>query len=171
MFAFVPGLPGFWRGAMIALGLAAMVPVRAGDLRSHPHPSRTYAEAVARARKLVTSDDSIVAEGGATILLVHSGRAPRAVVLFHGFTNSPRQFAELADSLFASGDNVLVPRLPHHAERGKDVSALSRLTAAELCRTADQAVDIASGLGDSVVVLGLSVGGVMATWAGEHRRE
>jgi pimeloyl-ACP methyl ester carboxylesterase len=45
------------------------------------------------------------------------------------------------------------------------------LTAAELCRTADEAVDIAAGLGDSVVVLGLSVGGTMAAWAGEHRAE
>ena len=168
---FVPGLPGFWRGAMIALSLAAMVPVRAGDLRSHPHPARGYAEAVRRARALVASDDSIVAEGGATILRVHPARAPRAVVLFHGFTNSPRQFAELADSLFAAGDNVLAPRLPHHAERGKDVSELAHLSASELCRTTDVAVDIASGLGDSVVVLGLSAGAIMATWAAEHRSE
>lgn len=168
---FVPGLPGIWRVSMIALGLAAMVPVRAGDLRSHPHPTRDYADAVRRARALVASDDSLVAEGGATILRVHSARAPRAIVLFHGFTNSPRQFAELADSLFAAGDNVLVPRLPHHAERGKDVGELARLTAAELCRTTDAAVDIANGLGDSVVVLGLSVGGTMATWAAEHRSE
>jgi esterase/lipase len=171
VYAFVPGLTGFWRGAMIALGLAAVVPVRAGDLRSHPHPSRDYADAVARARALVALDDSVVAEGGATILRVHSARAPRAVVLFHGFTNSPRQFAELADSLFAAGDNVLVPRLPHHALRGKDVGELKYLRAEELCRTADAAVDIAAGLGDSVVVLGLSVGGTMATWAGEHRAE
>lgn len=156
---------------MIALGIAAMVPARAGDLRSHPHPWLAYDDAVSRARALVASDDSIVAEGGATILLVHQARAPRAIVLFHGFTNSPRQFAQLADSLYASGDNVLVPRLPHHAERGKNVSELKYLTAAELCRTADEAVDIAAGLGDTVVVLGLSVGGTMATWAGEHRRE
>jgi esterase/lipase len=93
------------------------------------------------------------------------------VVLFHGFTDSPRQFAALADSLFAGGDNVFVPRLPHHAERGKDVGELARLTASELCRTADEAVDIAAGLGDSVVVLGLSVGGTLAVWAAEHRQE
>jgi esterase/lipase len=167
----VSGLPGIWRSAMIALGIAAVIPVRVGDLRSHPHPIRDYANAVSRARALVASDDSVVSEGGATILRVHAGRTPRVVVLFHGFTNSPRQFAELADSLFASGDNVLVPRLPHHALRGKDVHELKYLRADELCRTADEAVDIAAGLGDSVVVLGLSVGGTMATWTGEHRAE
>jgi esterase/lipase len=156
---------------MLALGIAAVVPARAGDLRSHPRPARDYADAVARARAVIAAEDSIVADGGGTILRVHATRAPRAVVLFHGFTNSPRQFAQLADSLFALGDNVFVPRLPHHAERGKDVSELARLTGAELCRTADAAVDIASGLGDSVVVLGLSLGGTMALWAGEHRPE
>jgi carboxylesterase len=93
------------------------------------------------------------------------------VVLLHGFTDSPRQFATLADSLFAQGDNVFVPRLPHHAERGKDVGELARLTASELCRTTDEAVDVATGLGDSVVVLGLSVGGTLAVWAAEHRPE
>jgi esterase/lipase len=167
----VPGLTGIWRSAMIALGIAAVIPARAGDLRSHPHPARDYGTAVSRARAIVASDDSIVAEGGASILLIHPAKSPRAVVLFHGFTNSPKQFAELADSLYASGDNVFVPRLPHHAERGHTVRELKYLTAAELCRTADEAVDIASGLGDTVVVLGLSVGGTMATWAGEHRAE
>jgi len=64
-----------------------------------------------------------------------------------------------------------VPRLPHHAERGKDASELARLTAAELCRTGDAAVDIAAGLGDSVIVVGLSVGGTVAAWTAEHRAE
>lgn len=168
---FVPGFPGIWRGAMIALGIAAVIPARAGDLRSHPHPERDFTAAVSRARAIVASDDSIVAEGGATLLLVHRARAARSVVLFHGFTNSPRQFEQLADSLYKSGDNVFVPRLPHHAERGHDVRELKYLTASELCRTTDEAVDIATGLGDTVVVLGLSVGGNMAAWAGEHRRE
>jgi len=156
---------------MLVLGLAAMLPATAGDVRSHPNPTRGYSDAVARARREISADDSIAAIGGSTILLAHGARSARAVILFHGFTDSPRQFAALADSLYAQGDNVLVPRLPHHAERGKDASELARLTAAELCRTADAAVDIASGLGDSVIVLGLSVGGTLAAWSVEHRPE
>jgi len=156
---------------MLVLGLAAMVPATAGDVRSHPNPARGYSDAVARARREISADDSIAAMGGSTILLTHGTRTARAVILFHGFTDSPRQFAALADSLYEQGDNVLVPRLPHHAERGKDASELARLTAAELCRTADAAVDIASGLGDSVIVLGLSVGGTLAAWSVEHRPE
>lgn len=168
---FLPSLTTVWRGAMLILGIAAVVPATAGDVRSHPNPAPDFEHAVGRARQMIAADSAIAAPGGAPILLVHGARAPRAVVLLHGFTDSPRQFATLADSLFAQGDNVFVPRLPHHAERGKDVGELARLTASELCRTTDEAVDVATGLGDSVVVLGLSVGGTLAVWAAEHRPE
>lgn len=168
---FLPSLAVVWRGTMLILGLAAVLPATAGDVRSHSKPTHTYSDAVARARRQIAADDSIAAPGGSTILLTHGGRTPRVVVLFHGFTDSPRQFAALADSLYAQGDNVLVPRLPHHAERGKDASELARLTAAELCRTGDAAVDIAAGLGDSVIVVGLSVGGTIAAWTAERRWE
>jgi pimeloyl-ACP methyl ester carboxylesterase len=156
---------------MIALGMAAVVPTRAGDVASHANPARGYADAVARAQRIIAGETDLVAEGGATILLLHGHPTARAVVLFHGFTDSPKQFADLADSLYRAGENVFVPRLPHHAERGRTVRELARLTATELCRLADQSVDIASGLGDSVIVAGLSVGGTMAAWSAEHRRE
>jgi alpha-beta hydrolase superfamily lysophospholipase len=168
---FVPGLSAVWRGAMLFIGAAAIVPSRSGDVASHPHPTRDYRVAIARAQAIIAADDSVVAEGGATILRTHGHRTPRAVILLHGFTDSPKQFEALADSLYVRGDNVLVPRLPHHAERGKNVSELSQLTATELCQTADVSVDIATGLGDSVIVLGLSAGGTMAIWSAEHRAE
>jgi carboxylesterase len=91
------------------------------------------------------------------------------VVLLHGFTNSPRQFLPLARQLFAEGDNVYVPRMPHHAERGKGIAALADITAEELRDCADSAVDIATGLGDSVIVSGLSLGGTMAAWIAVFR--
>lgn len=167
----LPSLAALWRGAMVVLGIAAVLPASAGDVRAHPDPARSYRDGLSRAQRRLAEDSAIAAPGGESILLTHAARTPRAVVLFHGFTDSPRQFAALADSLFASGDNVLVPRLPHHAERGRDVGELARLTASELCHSADAAIDIAAGLGDSVVVMGLSVGGTMAVWAAEHRRE
>jgi esterase/lipase len=167
----LPSLAALWRGAMVVIGIAAVVPASAGDVRSHPSPPRGYTEAVVRARARIAADSLAAAPGGESILLTHGARAPRAVVLLHGFTDSPKQFQALADSLYARGDNVFVPRLPHHAERGRDVGELARLTAAELCRAADAAVDIGAGLGDSVVVMGLSVGGTLAAWAAEHRPE
>ncbi len=156
---------------MLVLGIAAVVPAGAGDLRSHPNPTKDYDAAIARAKAMIAADSEVAAPGGESILLVHGARTPRAVVLLHGFTDSPRQFEALADSLYARGDNVFVPRLPHHAERGRDARELARLSAADLCRTGDAAVDVAAGLGDSVVVAGLSVGGTIAAWTAEHRAE
>ena len=156
---------------MVVLGIAAVVPAGAGDMHSHANPTRDFGAAVVRAQAILAVDSAVVAPGGESILLSHGSRAPRAVVLFHGFSDSPRQFAALADSLYALGDNVFVPRLPHHAERGRDAGELARVSAADLCRTADAAVDVAAGLGDTVVVVGLSVGGTMAAWLAEHRPE
>jgi pimeloyl-ACP methyl ester carboxylesterase len=156
---------------MIVIGFAAGIPARAGDVRSHAHPATTYRDAIARVERMVTERDADVATGGETIFLTHGHRASRAVVLFHGLTDSPRQFASIADSLFADGDNVLVPRLPRHSIHNKDVRELGGLTPGELCRFADETIDVAAGLGDSVIVMGLSIGGTLAAWTAEHRPE
>src|SRR5690349_10149214 len=155
----------------LAVGLAATIPLRSGDLRSHPVPAADYRAAINLVERRQAADDRVVTPGGRTVLLTHGMRVPRVDVLLHGFTDSPSQFAELADSLYQRGDNVYVPRLPHHAERSGDARALAGMTAVQLRQTADSAVDVASALGDTVVVVGLSVGGTMAAWMGQHRAE
>jgi carboxylesterase len=167
----VPGFGTVMRVATVVVGVVAAMPTRTGDLRSRPAPARDYPVAIARALAQQKIDDSVAVPQGRSILLTHGHRAARAVVLLHGFTDSPRQFAELADSLYAQGDNVYVPRLPHHAERGGDVSRLARVTAEGLRDFADDATDIATGLGDSVTVVGLSAGATIAAWIGQNRRE
>jgi len=159
------------RRLALVVGLAATIPLRSGDLRSHPFPVANYRSAIDQVERRQAADDRVVAPGGRTVLLTHGVRTPRVDVLLHGFTDSPSQFAELADSLFQRGDNVYVPRLPHHAERSGDARALAGLTAVQLRQTADSAADVATALGDTVVVVGLSVGGTMAAWMGQHRAE
>ncbi len=159
------------RRLALVVGLAATIPLRSGDLRSHPFPAADYRSAIDRVTRRQAADDRVVAPGGRTVLLTHGSRTTRVDILLHGFTDSPNQFAELADSLFQAGDNVYVPRLPHHAERSGDARALAGLTAVQLRQTADSAVDVAAALGDTVVVVGLSVGGTMAAWMGQHRPE
>lgn len=159
------------RRLALVIGLAATIPLRSGDLHSHPFPAADYRAALALVTRQQRVDDRIAAPAGRTILLTHGSRMPRVDVLLHGFTDSPNQFAQLADSLYEEGDNVYVPRLPHHAERAGDARALAGLKAVELRRTADSAIDIASALGDTITVIGLSVGGTMAGWLGQHRRE
>jgi esterase/lipase len=98
------------------------------------------------------------------LVLAHASPAPRAIVLFHGFTNCPRQFSEFAQLLFGAGYNVYVPRLPRHGLRDKLGTSLAGLTAEELCTFAQTSVRLATGLGTTLSVLGLSVGATLTAW-------
>jgi esterase/lipase len=157
-----------WRAAVLYLGLAAVLPTSVRSLGPHSKPARDY-EAAMQLAQAFQHADTAAATGGESIILVHAHRTPRAFVLFHGLTNSPRQFNKLAATLYDSGDNVFVPRLPQHALRGATADDLGRLTAESLRDVADAAIDLASGLGDTVVVLGASLGGNVAAWAAQFR--
>jgi pimeloyl-ACP methyl ester carboxylesterase len=152
-----------------AVLLMAFVPTNTASLVSHPQPTASYEAATARAHD-VQRADSIATPTGRSILRVHGHRTARAFILFHGLTNSPYQYRDLTDSIFNAGDNVFVPRLPWHALPGGTQRELARITATELRDVADVSVDIASGLGDTVVVFGLSLGGTMAAWVAQFRR-
>jgi len=160
-----------WHTVVLFFGLVAFTPTRLGDLHAHPMPIADYTAAVSRIAALQAREDSIVAPGGGSILLTHGHRTPRVVVLFHGLTDSPLQYFPLAQRLFAEGDNVFVPRLPHHAERDGRVASMGKLTAEELRDLGDLSVDVAQGLGDTVVVSGLSAGGTIAAWVGQYRSD
>ena len=157
-----------WRAAVLYLAWAAVWPTRISSLRPRPKPAGDY-EAAMRLAQSFQRADSAVATGGESIILVHGHRTPRAFVLFHGLTNSPRQFRKLAATLYDNGDNVFVPRLPEHGLRGATSSDLGRLTAESLRDVADASIDLASGLGDTVVVLGVSLGGNVAAWTAQFR--
>lgn len=160
-----------WHAVVLFFGLVAFAPTRLGDLHAHPMPVVDYTAAVRRITALQTQEDSVVAPGGGSILLTHGHQTPRVVVLFHGLTDSPLQYFPFAQRLFAEGDNVFVPRLPHHAERGGRVAAMGKLTAQELRDLGDASVDAARGLGDTVIVSGLSAGGTVAAWVGQYRTD
>jgi alpha-beta hydrolase superfamily lysophospholipase len=158
-----------WHTVVLFFGLVAFTPTRFGDLYAHPMPVADYTAAVNRIAAMQVTEDSVVAPGGGSILLSHGHRTARVVVLFHGLTDSPLQYLPFAQRLFAQGDNVFVPRLPHHAERGGHVAAMGKLTAQELRDLGDGSVDLAQGLGDTVIVSGLSAGGTIAAWVGQYR--
>ena len=145
-------------------------------------PAPTYDDAVARVARRQAADDSVVAQGGRALLLTHGQRTPRAYGRRHGLTKSPAQVRDLGEHahvaigalgqrLFATGDNVYIPRLPHHAERVAAVRQLSRVNADELTMFADSIVDVARGLGDSVVVAGMSAGGTITAWVAQWRAD
>ena len=131
----------------------------------------SYAEALLRVGMRQRFDDSVAVANGRSILMSHGERAPRVYVLLHGFTDAPTQFATVGAHLFADGANVYIPRLPHHAERTAPLRAIGRVTSEELARFADSTAQIARGLGDTIVVVGLSAGGVLAAWITEYHPE
>ena len=148
-----------------------LLPLAPRGLDSHPRPARSYAEAVALADSLRAADSPAIASECGTMLLTHGLRTTHVVVLLHGLTNCPAQFDSLARLVFVGGANVLVPRLPHHGFADRMTDELARVEARELCAITDRALDAAHGLGDTLTVAGLSIGGVMAAWAGQERAD
>lgn len=135
------------------------------------HPAASYAEAMARIAALHSSDGPEINPLCRGQALTHGRKVARVVVLLHGYTNCPQQFIPLATQLHARGCNVFVPRMPRHGLRDRLTLAQARLTAAELVQTTGAVLDIAQGLGEQVVVAGLSLGGTMAAWAAQHRAD
>ncbi|HEV8496950.1 MAG TPA: hypothetical protein VGQ56_08820 [Gemmatimonadaceae bacterium] len=146
-----------------AVGCATILP--GGGVVPESVPlAPSYSESVALVVQRQLADDSVAVAGGRSILMTHGDRAPRVYVLLHGFSDAPTQFETVGGRLFADGDNVYIPRLPHHAERVAPLRALARVRSDELASFGDSTAKIARGLGDTVVVMGLSAGGVIAGW-------
>ncbi|MFI5938151.1 alpha/beta fold hydrolase [Actinoplanes sp. NPDC051494] len=161
-------------GALVALVLVAVVAIYAWPLRSDHLTHATaatlsFADARAKATAVVTADtaDATVTPECRTKALVHEGRAAKAVLMLHGYTDCPAQFDALAKLFFDQGYNVFVPRAPRHGVT--DQEAHAGLHADELVDYASDALTVTSGLGDDVGVVGLSGGGVLATWLAGYR--
>jgi pimeloyl-ACP methyl ester carboxylesterase len=90
-------------------------------------------------------------------------------VVYHGLAKSPRYTKRLAEALFESGNNVINVRLAKHAESQR--SSLDRVKYEEWFRQADEFVGIASALGDRVVYVGHSTGGLLALYSVLMRSE
>lgn len=150
----VPALAAAWL-------LRPPAPVRAPALRA----ASSYDEAIGRLFDLLERDTLALAPGCGSAALLTGARAPRAFVLLHGITNCPLQFAAIAESLRAGGDNVLVPRVDRHGHADRMTGALAGLRAEDLAALVTECAGIARGLGDTVIVCGLSTSGVAAAWA------
>ena len=100
---------------------------------------------------------------------LHGERRPLCVVLFHGLTNNPAQFAAFGPALHARGANVIAVRLPHHGESDRLTKKLARLRSVELVATLDAALEVAGLLGERTAVMGHSTGGTLAAYGAQFR--
>jgi alpha-beta hydrolase superfamily lysophospholipase len=114
-------------------------------------------------------DDETIMPRARTALLDHGERTPLAVVCFHGITNNPAQYETFAPMVYERGANVFVPRMPEHGAADRMTDRLSNLTAEALLASAEEAVDIACGLGERVGVVGISMGGMLAAYFAQYR--
>lgn len=136
-----------------------------------PQPAASYAEAQLRLQRLQAEDGPEINPLCRTQLLAQAAPARRVVMLYHGYTNCPHQYHQLAARLHAAGNTVFLPRMPLHGQVNRVPDDLSRLTAQRVVDYVQTTVDIAAGLAPELIVLGFSFGGVLAAWAAQHRSE
>jgi alpha-beta hydrolase superfamily lysophospholipase len=133
------------------------------------NPARSFDDARARITQMQAQDDETIHPKSRTKFLSHGAKTARAVLLLHGYTDSAHQFGPLGDLLFEQGYNVLTPRLPYHGYQDRMTDAHGQFAAAEMLEWTNAVTDIAVGLGNTLTVMGLSLGGVLATWVAEQR--
>ena len=156
-------------GTLIAVALFIQSPHNISNLVSHPNPVQGYDEAVRHAGKLRENSQQNMNPLCRLQLMTHGRKTGRAVILVHGYTTCPQQFHELGERLHEYGCNVLIAPLPHHGLADRMTEAHSLLKAEELAAYADTVVDIAQGLGEEVIMMGISAGGVTTAWAAQQR--
>jgi pimeloyl-ACP methyl ester carboxylesterase len=141
------------------------------NFHSRPAPLRDYAAAVEKVKAMQAEETATPGFDSdlKTILLTHGLKTRRAVLWFHGYTSATLLFKPLAELCYQRGYNALVPCFPHHGYRDRFTPEVSKIGALELAWFADEMIDLMEGLGEEVIVGGLSMGGVMTAWAAQER--
>lgn len=137
------------------------------------NPVTSYEEAITRIEAIQAGESAAEALNPVcyTTLLTHGEKTEKVVVFFHGFTSCPAQYIPLAEEFFERGYNVYIPRQPYHGMSDNMTTALEALTAEDLANYGSSAADIAQGLGDEVIISGLSGGGSVASYIAQERSD
>lgn len=182
VFAVVVALVSLLTGWRIALavcvgavGLATgglfLIPLGTETLVSRAAPAADYdAGMKIFETKLATAPEPLNALCDPYVLS-HGEKVERVVVLVHGVSSCPQAYVDFAPQVFDTGANVMVVRMPRNGYADRASAALGEITAEELAAFGDTIVDAAVGLGDEVVVLGISAGGTITGWVAQTRAE
>jgi alpha-beta hydrolase superfamily lysophospholipase len=159
--------------AMVAIvaGYLFLKPVAVAVPASTGMATASWDDAAARVHAIQVreAEDPTILPECRTRLYDHGAPTDDVVVLFHGYTNCPKQYDALAQQLADRGYTVLVPRMPHHGEVPGTPGLLDSLTGEQVAAHADETMDIADGLGDRITVFGLSGGGAVASYIAQFR--
>ena len=88
--------------------------------------------------------------------------------MLHGFTGNPQSMRGLALALADAGFTVEMPLLPGH---GTDISDMLPTRWKDWSEAAETAYDELAARSDSVVVVGLSMGGMLSVWLAQRHPE
>ncbi len=91
---------------------------------------------------------------------------PYSIVYLHGFSASRQEIAPVCELVAGTlGANLFYTRLRGH---GRDRKAMGELSVNGLLNDAVEALEIGKQLGDTVIVIGASTGGTLATWLASY---
>lgn len=107
--------------------------------------------------RILPGAEPFAAEGG-----------PEGALVLHGFTGSPHSVRGLAEALAAAGFTVELPLLPGH---GTAVDDLARSRWPDWSGAAEEAYQALAARVERVVLVGLSMGGCLATWLAARHPE
>ncbi len=102
-------------------------------------------------------------EGNAPYVLHHNVPTANVAVLFHGLSDSPFFFRDIAQGLYERGFNVVVALLPGHGLKDADDDMEDWDLAERWAEHVKHVIDASSGLGNKVFIGGFSTGGALAT--------
>lgn len=137
-----------------------------------PDPAQSYTDALARIEEIQAEEaDLDLHPECVTQLQTHGEETDTVIVFLHGFTSCPAQFTDLGKEYFERGYNVYIPRTPRHGFNDRRGEHLKGLTAEEMAAFAQQTADIAQGLGERVIISGISGGGAMASYLSQERED
>lgn len=162
---------GILAGVIILLFVLALKPFSLMDSFT-PDPAQSYEEALSRIQAIHAEEAELdLHPECATQLQTHGGKTDTVIVFLHGFTSCPEQFVALGQEFYERGYNVYIPRTPRHGIDNRRGEPLKGLTAEEMAEFAHQTADITQGLGERVIVSGISGGGAMATYLSQERED
>ncbi len=156
---------------LLVLGAIGFWPLDPGELTMDSQPVLEYEKARLQLDEVMARPLGEVSEECRGRVFDHGRKTPVVVVLMHGLTNCPKQFAVFGELAFERGANVIIPRTPYHGYADRMTKDLALLDAQSMLDVANRAVDLARGLGERVVVVGLSVNGVTAGWLAQNRSD
>jgi pimeloyl-ACP methyl ester carboxylesterase len=129
-----------------------------GPVELAPDPEGWVAARVAEGEEL-----GVWPQASERLVRRHPGQAPVALLYIHGFGASRAEGEAVVDALAERWDaNTLYLRLPGH---GIDAEAHAATTPTDYAAAVSDALGVMPALGEKVVVVGGSTGGLLATWA------